>query len=252
MGRHGNKGSSRVPLMAAAAIIALGGASAVGWAALNTGDDDTAQTSSSSTTSTTPTSEAAAPSPSEDAETTTADTTEDTAAAEAKAALESCRTTVKAYDAYAKAVDGSAGSWAMHTQAQVKLDEGEYTVAQTKADWATSKKNINRDLKAFAAATKAKKAAAGGCDSAKDTSGTDSAGAATACLDRLAALEDVAAKGKRVHEQWATHIDMMAHKEHSSGAAYHRRWLNMVKVATPALADYAKADKALTSAPSCA
>ena len=72
------------------------------------------------------------------------------------------------------------------------------------------------------------------------------------CATRSASLARVARTGAVVHEQWATHLAMMAHKEHTGAAAYLDRWAGMVKDAGPALSAYRAAAAALAKAPACA
>lgn len=54
-----------------------------------------------------------------------------------------------------------------------------------------------------------------------------------------------------VNDQWAAHLDMMAHKDHYVTATYRAKWEGMVRAAQPALAAYRGAVDTLSHAPAC-
>jgi hypothetical protein len=118
--------------------------------------------------------------------------------------------------------------------AQLTLDHGRTTLAQTEALWAASRKHGATDVQRFGAARTAWDEVTGACSSASATSGTAPA-ALQACVSRQAAVRAVAAKGAEVNAQWAAHLVMMAHKASTDGAAYSRRWRQMVQEAPPVL-----------------
>lgn len=172
--------------------------------------------------------------------------------ATAVTALASCTTTVRAQQGLARAVAASARDWALHTDAQRKFDSGEFTVAQTEAQWAASKARGPADLAAYTRAVKAVQRARGGCDRlAAATSGSSVEVPAKRCTTRSASLARVARTGAVVHRQWAAHLAMMAHKQHMGEAEYLDRWAGMVEDAKPALTAYRAAAAALAKAPPC-
>lgn len=248
MGKHSGS-ASRTPLVAAGAalLVVLGVA---GWAVATAASDDSSPKDrvSSTTSSTSP----VTPGSSSSSTSASGSTTTDPATAAAQAALTSCRARVAADEAVVKAAAASANDWSTHTSAQLKLDRGSYTLAQTTSDWARSKVRGAADVAAFTRADKAAKALRASCaDVARATAGTEYAAPAAACAKRQAALAPVAATGGTVNAQWAAHIVMMAHKEHADGAAYHDRWMGMVKAAQPALAAYVAAATTLSRTPAC-
>lgn len=254
MAQH--RGKARHPgilIAAGALVVAMLGAG--GAYAVMQGADDTSPGASGATTtpggggSSSSSSTAAAkasPSPS---------TSTDPAAARSVAAgeaVQKCVATVRAQEALATAVAASARDWGLHTDAQRKFDNGSFTLKQTQAQWAASKARGPADLKGFTTATAAAKATTGGCDGlTAATTGTEIGPKATACQVRMTALTKAVKTGTLVHRQWAAHIDMMASKAHTDGAAYHDRWVGMVDDAAPALSRYRSAAATLAKAPAC-
>ncbi len=164
--------------------------------------------------------------------------------------LDACRHELQQGDRLAAAADASYRDWANHVDAQLTLDQGRTTLAQTEALWAASRKHGATDVQRFGAARTAWDEVAGACSSASATPGTAPA-ALQACVSRQAAVRAVAAKGAEVNAQWAAHLVMMAHKASTDGAVYSRRWRQMVQEAPPVLQDYAGARRHLDAAPRC-
>jgi hypothetical protein len=167
--------------------------------------------------------------------------------------LTACRQELALADAVATAGDASSRDWGMHVGAQVQLDQGRISVAQTKAMWAASKKRGPADVRAFARALTAWQPAAGGCRSLAAVSHAASPvrSRAAACLSRSAAARAAVAAGTEVDTQWSAHLDMMANKPHTDGASYSRRWLQMVRDAQGPLKAYEQARRRLAAAPRC-
>ena len=170
----------------------------------------------------------------------------------AVAALASCTATVRAQQVLAKAAAASARDWRLHTDAQRKFDSGAFTMAQTEAQWAASRARGPADLAAYARAVQAVERAGAGCARvAAAASGSSAEATAKRCARRSTALARVARTGAVVNRQWAAHLTMMAHKEHSGAAEYRGRWADMVKDSGPALSAYRAAAAALAKAPAC-
>lgn len=230
-------------MVIAAAVVALGGAGAA--YALTSGSNEPEESAVSSAMTgaqqeTTP-AEASADAPS--------GTGEGDDAAESPAAdLTACTQEVEAAEDLADAVAASAKSWRQHTTAQLKLDAGEFTREQTLAVWDKSKARGADDVRAYEAATAAAEDVDGGCEEAAAAAGED----AQACVDRLAALDEVATTGGAVHEEWVAHQKMMADKAHTNGAEYAAMWKQMVKDSVATLKAHDKAVAALDEAPACA
>jgi hypothetical protein len=164
--------------------------------------------------------------------------------------LAACRHELQLGDRLAAAADASYRDWALHVDAQLQLDQGRTTVAETEAMWAASKKRGPADVRGFGSARAAWDDVASDCSSVSADPGT-ARPAVKACMSRQAAVRAVAAKGAEVNAQWTAHLEMMANKAHTDGAAYSRRWLKMVQDAPPVLQDYARARKHLDAAPRC-
>jgi hypothetical protein len=164
--------------------------------------------------------------------------------------LDACRHGLRLGDHLAAAADASYRDWAMHVDAQLQLDQGRTTVAETEAMWAASKKRGAADVRGFGSARAAWDDVAGDCSEVSADPGTTRP-AVEACLSRQAAVRAVAAKGAEVNAQWTAHLEMMANKAHTDGAAYSRRWRQMVQDAPPVLQDYARARRHLDAAPTC-
>src|SRR5512133_44525 len=251
MGRHGldtrgPRWSTAAAVLVALVIIVAGGASGRAWHNQNDRAADRAGAPSSTTTTTTS-------SPTSSPSTTSTSTAEEQARATAQKAVAACAAEVKAGQAVAAKAAVSAAHWATHTGAQLKLDSGAYTLAQTKAAWAASKATGPQDVREFVAADRAYRAVDGKCGSvAAAADGTDVAPQAVACATRGSALARVDKTGAVVNGQWAAHLDMMANKAHYVTIAYRAKWDGMVRAAQPALAAYRAAVAILRQAPGCA
>jgi hypothetical protein len=142
----------------------------------------------------------------------------------------------------------------MHTDAQRKIDSGEWTVERAQSVWAQTQARGPADLEDVATA----KAAVGRADWATAcrsitarTAKTSLAAKGKACAALDQALAAAASTGSVVHGQWAEHLEMMAAKPHTRAAAYHERWMSMVAAAPKPLKAYAAAAAALARAPAC-
>ncbi|MEP6855316.1 MAG: hypothetical protein ABJA33_07595 [Pedococcus sp.] len=176
----------------------------------------------------------------------------DAALAKAQASIRACSARIAAGERIADAAAASARDWGTHAGAQLELDKGTYTVAQTEAVWGSSKAGGPGEVKEFAAATAAAKATTTACATVLvDTRGTALADGGTACAARSKALAAVQTTGTKVNAQWAEHLVMMASKAHTDGAAYHRRWLVMVESSQTLLKGYRGAARAMAAAPAC-
>lgn len=236
-------GRSRTPVIAAVAAVVVIGAVAATAVAM-THDHGTTPPAASGPTS--------HPSASTSSSAPTSPTSSPTsgAASSPPAALLACQDETVAGDALAQAAAASARDWSMHTQAEVKLEDGTYTEAQTEADWEKSKARGPQDIDSFRSARESYLAKAGSCDKVArvDPAFTKQA---NACKARAAALAAVASTGAKVSDQWAAHVVMMANKEHTDADAYHQRWMAMVTAAPSALTPYTTAKSALDGAPAC-
>jgi hypothetical protein len=167
--------------------------------------------------------------------------------------LAACQHELALANAVATAGNASAQDWGTHVSAQVQLDQGRSTLAQTRAMWAASKKRGPADVRAFTRARAAWEPAGGGCRSLAAVSHASSPvrSRAAACLARPAAARAVVAAGAEVNAQWSAHLDMMANKAHTDGGSYSRRWLQMVQDAQGPLKAYDQARRRLAAAPRC-
>ena len=162
--------------------------------------------------------------------------------------LSACQHALTLGDAVADAADASHRDWGSHVQAQLQLDQGKITLAQTLALWASSKKPGPSDVRAFTTARTAWAKASGACQTMATTA--DRADAA-ACMARRAAVQAVVATGAAVNAEWADHLQMMANKAHTDTAAYSQRWRQMVQQAPATLKAYEQARSRLAAAPRC-
>jgi len=166
--------------------------------------------------------------------------------------LSACQHALTLGDAVADAADASHRDWGAHVQAQLELDQGKITLAQTLARWASSKRPGPSDVAAFTTARAAWAKASGACQTmaSKATTTSDRADAA-ACMARSAAVQAVVATGADVNAEWADHLQMMANKAHTDAAAYSQRWRQMVQQAPGTLRAYEQARSRLAAAPRC-
>ena len=174
------------------------------------------------------------------------------AAAAVSPHLAACQHALTLGDAVADAADASHRDWGTHVQAQLQLDQGKITLAQTLALWASSKKPGPSDVRAFTTARAAWTKASGACQSmASAATTTGDRADAAACLARRAAVQAVVATGADVNAEWADHLQMMAHKAHTDAVAYSQRWREMVQQAPATLKAYEQARSRLVAAPRC-
>lgn len=233
--------------VAGVVLVAGGGA----WAMGSVLKDDNAGTN--------PTAELAAPATSSRSASVsptpenTPEATPDTAAADevaAQAARASCVVQVRAAEGIAAAAKNSAAHWKSHTDAYLQKKAGKYSLAQTTAQYAASKKFGLADEKAIAATTKAFTATGAACAAAAKVAPADAA--ITACTTRLKALEAVRVTGTKVQDEWSGHMRMMDKKAHTDGGAYFNTWVKAVNRAQKSVPAYAAAAAAVTRAPACA
>lgn len=247
MGRHaGDKGLNKSVAVIAAAVVALAGAGAA--YALTSGPDEPEDSAASSVTTGAQQETAAEAPESQSSGETTAGAGEGGDAAEPSASdLTACIQQVEAAEKVATALAASAKSWRQHTTAQLKLDAGEFTREQTLAAWDESKARGAKDVQRYDAATAAAEDAAGGCE---EVAGAGES--AQDCVDRLAALDEVATSGGTVHEDWVAHQEMMADKAEMNGVEYAAMWKQMVTDSVATLKAYDESVAALDAAPACA
>ncbi|KGN36286.1 hypothetical protein [Knoellia subterranea] len=250
MGRHSGGHAGRITAAVIAGVILVAGGGA--WAAGSILGDDGDGTSQGDTTasSTTPTasstaSDSTTASPSAPA---SASPSADEAAAERARA--SCTAQVRAAEAVATAVAGSATHWKQHTDAYLAKTSGRITLEQTKKIYADSKAFGLADEKAVAATTKAFTATGAACGDAAKVVPADAG--VTACTARLKALDAVRTTGTKVQNEWSAHMRMMANKAHTDGGQYHQTWLKAVSDAQKSIPAHAKAAAAVAQAPACA
>ena len=242
-----NRGDAGAPTSGAAATTSSSSSTSSGGSSPTSGTPSTSAAGSSDTASAGGAVSAATP-----GSTSTSPTTPASVDAPAAAALASCTTTVRAQQGLARAAAASARDWGLHTDAQRKFDSGVFTAAQTKAQWAASKARGPADLAAYERAAKAVQRAGDGCRKVSvAVAGSPVEATAKRCAKRSTVLARVARTGGVVNRQWAAHLAMMAHKEHSGAAEYLDRWAGMVKDSGPALAAYRAAAAALAKAPAC-
>src|SRR6478752_4114270 len=120
-------------------------------------------------------------------------------AAAASPQLSACQHALTLGDAVADAADASHRDWGSHVQAQLQLDQGKITLAQTLALWAASKKPGPADVRAFTTARAAWAKASGACRAMTTADRAD----AEACMARHAAVQAVVTTGTDVNDEWA-------------------------------------------------
>lgn len=218
----------------------LGGDESPGGTAATTSAVSTpsASTPSTSTPSSASESPSATPSPSSSATPALSD--------EARA---TCTGQVRAAEAIAAAAKNSAAHWKSHTDAYLQKKAGRFSLAQTTAQYAASKKFGLADEKAIAATTKAFTATGAACAQAAKAAPADAG--IKACTTRLTALNAVRVTGTKVQDEWSAHMRMMAKKAHTDGGSYFHTWVKAVASAQKSVPAYAAAAAAVTKAPAC-
>jgi len=157
-----------------------------------------------------------------------------------------CSGEIAATEAVVTAARVAAGHWREHVQARTDLLTAKNTEAITKAIWKRTRLAGPADIARLDTATAGQQRVAGGCN------GFTSA-AASACKQRLTALNAAAASGRAASGDWAAHLAMM--KSHAAGdfGAEHAQhlWVAAWQNAPKNLNAFAQADAALAKAPAC-
>jgi hypothetical protein len=157
-----------------------------------------------------------------------------------------CADEIAAAEEVVKSVRVAAGHWQEHVQARTDLLTGKNTEATTKAIWKRTRLAGPADIAALEAATVEYKKVVGGCN------GLDTA-EASACKQRLSALNAAATDGRAVSGDWAAHLAMM--KAHAAGdfGAEHAQdmWVSAWQGAAKNLNAFVRADAVLAKAPAC-
>jgi hypothetical protein len=161
-------------------------------------------------------------------------------------ALRRCTVEVTSTEAVVGATRIAASHWHEHVQAQTDLFAGKNTEADTKAIWKRTRLAGPADTARLGAATSAQLKTQGSCVRLTGP-------AATACRQRMAALDAAATAGRAAAGDWARHLAMMA--AHASGAfgPVHAQqvWIEAWRAAPKNLDAFARADAALSEAPTC-
>ena len=164
----------------------------------------------------------------------------------APAAIRACTAEVASTEAVVSATRIAGSHWREHVQAQTDLVAGKNTEADTKAIWKRTRLAGPADTARLGAATSAQLETQGSC--AKLTGP-----AATACRQRMAALNAAATAGRAAAGDWARHLAMMA--AHASGdfgpVHAQQMWIEAWSAAPKNLDAFARADAALSKAPTC-
>jgi hypothetical protein len=161
-------------------------------------------------------------------------------------AVRACSSEITATEAVVGAARVAATHWREHVQARTDLLATKNTEATTKAIWKRTRLAGPADAANLSAATTAQLQTQGGC--------TKLAGAAApACQRRMAALHAAASTGRAAAGDWANHLAMMAaHAAGDFGADHAQHlWVAAWTAAPKNLDAFARADAALTKAPSC-
>ncbi|MFV0460004.1 MAG: hypothetical protein ACK5MT_14660 [Actinomycetales bacterium] len=245
MGRHTQPRKGATVLVAALAAAALVGGGAVAWIALGGDEEGSAAVSQPQAVTA---GAAASPTSATDAASSQESTPDQSA--DPGAALDSCWATVSAGNTLADALIHSGGDWQVHTDAQRRLDAGQFTKDQAAADWADTKSRGDADVAAVHAARASWDEAAPGCQDLQAV-GPGANSQAQACLARYDALTRFIPVGTVVADQWQAHVKMMAGKSMTDPNEYHERWVAMVTESAQPLADFAVARAELDQAPTC-
>lgn len=181
-------------------------------------------------------------------------TSSEPALAKAQRTMAACRDHLTAGERLAKAAAVAARDWRTHTDGQLKLTRGEWTVTQAEEAWEETRARGADVVRSFTAAMDGVKESSGAaaCRALPtDTASTELAEKGKACASRDKALNAVASAGAVVNSQWAEHLEMMADQPHTDAASYRDRWLTMVEQAQAPLKRYEAAADALADAPAC-
>ena len=249
MGRHSQRPRGGVSRGAVAAVLGLAIIVAGGFTAraLMTDDGPEDETTAAETSSPTEVAATQTSSSSSSSSSTTAETK-----ATAPAELAACADETAAGDALVAAMQSSARDWRLHTEAQRKMDAGEYSRDKTLQVWAESKARGPDDLKGVTAAKTTYDDARGACADLEQVDVPDAyADAADACVQRAAAMRTAIEDGLQVNQEWADHIEMMDKKDQMDGDTYHARWMRMVDAAPASLDAFVSSSGDLSAAPRC-
>lgn len=177
----------------------------------------------------------------------------DQLAPDAPANVRACLGEVRDGESVVTAGASSANDWRIHTQAQVQVDAGKITEAESKKRWADSKSRGPSDVSTFNSADGTYKKSAGSCGRMGEVP-ADYKPAATACTKRATAQAAVIAAARPINGSWAHHQSMMKAKPHEGTnefSGYMTMWRSMVNEATAQFAAYDKARASLDRAPAC-
>ncbi len=186
-----------------------------GGAVVLAADDDTSGAGQSSTAATSTSSTASSTTPSGGGPAgsgTSGGTSSGAAPAAGAGALETCARAVHAAEQVAAAQEPGARNWRVHTQAWIKLLDGEFTKAQADADWRRSREAGPGDVQRFREAYRSYEATEIACGDVVQQVPAEQAGAAAACLVRGTEADDAIASGRVVLEQWAGHLKQMGQR----------------------------------------
>jgi len=160
-------------------------------------------------------------------------------------AVRACSSEVTATEAVVGAARVAATHWREHVQARTDLLATKNTEATTKAIWKRTRLAGPADAANLSAAT-AQLQTRGGCAKLAGA-------AAPACQQRMAALNAAASTGRAAAGDWANHLAMMAAHAAGDFDADHAQhlWVAAWTAAPKNLDAFARADAALSTAPSC-
>lgn len=239
------------PLLVAAAILVIAGATFAIRAAIASGDSsDAATTSSTSPSATQTTTEPATEETTSEA--ASDEPTEEPTQAQPPTELAACQDEVAAGESLAEAAALSAEHWNIHTQAQVRWQDGEISLEEAREDWAATKALGPDDVERFAQESEAYDAVYGGCEELAAVSvEADLQEQVDACVARGEALNAVAAWGEAVNSDWSAHLDFMETRPGADEVEYVEDWEEQVGAAPENYEPYLDAVADLEDAPEC-
>ncbi|MGW1346740.1 hypothetical protein ACWCOV_37200 [Kribbella sp. NPDC002412] len=157
-----------------------------------------------------------------------------------------CAAQVAAAEEVVRSARIAAGHWKEHVQARTDLLAGKNTEATTKEIWKRTRLAGPADLTQLDRAKAGYDKVVRGCDGLTSPE-------ASACRQRLTALEVAAASGRAAGADWDAHLAMMrAHAAGDFGAEHAQDlWVTAWESAARNLNAFARADAALAKAPAC-
>lgn len=171
---------------------------------------------------------------------------------EAPEALQLCQSEVAAGDAYAAATATAAANWEQHYSASVQYNAGDISLEDAEEEFAESKAKGPADMDAVDSTRQDYNESQGACTTLETAElSQEWTAEANDCVERSAALAQVAQTGDEVTSDWDEHLQMMAAKDESDPAEYYERWQSMVMVAPDAMESYNDSADALGGAPTC-